>query len=79
MLQVPGMDSVFRWRRRQERQLAEKKDRDLSKVMDDQALRRFIMHYERLTRHMLEEMPARADVVLRLNEGHAVDGAWLKR
>ena len=79
MLQVPGMDSVFRWRGRQERQLAEKKDRDLSKVMDDQALRRFIMHYERLTRHMLEEMPARADVVLRLNEGHAVDGVRLKR
>ena len=77
MLQVPGMDSVFRWRGQQERQLAEEKGRDLSKLMDEQALRRFIMHYERLTRHMLEEMPARADVVLRLNERHAVDGVRL--
>jgi D-glycerate 3-kinase len=79
MLQVPGMESVFRWRRQQERQLAEEKNRDLSKVMDDESLRRFIMHYERLTRHMLEEMPGRADVVLRLNEDHAVDGVWVKR
>jgi D-glycerate 3-kinase len=77
MLQVPGMDSVFRWRGQQERQLAEEKGRDLSKLMDEQALRRFIMHYERLTRHMLEEMPGRADVVLRLNENHAVDGVRL--
>lgn len=77
MLQVPGMESVFRWRRQQERQLAEEKERDLSRVMDDEALRRFIMHYERLTRHMLEEMPGRADVVLRLNEDHAVDGVRL--
>ena len=30
-------------------------------------LRRFIMHYERLTRHILSEMPGRADVVLRLD------------
>lgn len=77
MLQVPGMESVFRWRRRQERQLAGKKGRDLSRVMDDEALRRFIMHYERLTRHMLEEMPERADVVLRLNEEHVVNGVQL--
>jgi D-glycerate 3-kinase len=73
------MESVFRWRRQQERQLAEEKNRDLSKVMNDEALRRFIMHYERLTRHMLKEMPRRADVVLRLNEDHAVDGMRVKR
>lgn len=78
MLQVPAMESVFRWRRQQERQLAEQKGRDLSRVMDDEALRRFIMHYERLTRHMLEEMPARADVVLRLNGEHAVEGVRVK-
>jgi D-glycerate 3-kinase len=32
--------------------------------MDDAALDRFLMHYERLTRWMLEEMPAQADVVI---------------
>lgn len=31
------------------------------------AIDRFVARYERLTRHMLEEMPARADLVLRLD------------
>jgi D-glycerate 3-kinase len=34
--------------------------------MDRSALETFIMHYERLTRWMLKEMPPRADVVLPL-------------
>jgi D-glycerate 3-kinase len=29
---------------------------------------RFIEHYERLTRHILAEMPQRADIVVRLAE-----------
>ena len=33
-------------------------------IMDEAALGRFLMHYERLTRWMLEEMPARADAVI---------------
>jgi D-glycerate 3-kinase len=79
MLQVPGMESVFEWRRLQERRLVEKMrdsatDKTGLRVMDEPTLRRFIMHYERLTRHMLSEMPSRADVVLRLNERHAIDG-----
>ena len=32
--------------------------------MDDTALDRFLMHYERLTRWQLEEMPARAGIVV---------------
>jgi D-glycerate 3-kinase len=34
--------------------------------MDEPALDRFLMHYERLTRWTLEEMPARADVVIEI-------------
>ena len=41
--------------------------------MDEPALRRFIAHYERLTRWILQEMPARADVVIRLDAEHAVE------
>ena len=33
---------------------------------------RFIQHYERLTRWILEEMPARADLTVRLGEGREV-------
>ena len=38
--------------------------------MDAAALRRFVMHYERLTRHNLADLPARADVTLSLNDQH---------
>ena len=33
-------------------------------------LKRFIRHYERLTRHMLETMPAYADVVIDIAGNH---------
>ncbi|WP_298036213.1 hypothetical protein [uncultured Desulfuromonas sp.] len=75
MLEVPGMENVLDWRGLQERKLAsaagQKKEH---KIMDAAALRRFIMHYERLTRAMLAEMPGRADIVLKLNAGHRIDG-----
>jgi D-glycerate 3-kinase len=40
--------------------------------MDDAALRRFIMHYERLTRHILAEMPGRADLVAELDRNRRI-------
>jgi len=39
--------------------------------MDDAGVARFISHYERITRHILEEMPARADVVVELDATRA--------
>jgi D-glycerate 3-kinase len=33
-------------------------------IMDDTALDRFLMHYERLSRWQLQEMPSRADIVI---------------
>ncbi len=36
-------------------------------VMSDTQLERFVMHYERLSRHMLAEMPSRADVLVTLD------------
>ena len=42
--------------------------------MTDEAVARFVSHYERLTRHILREMPWRADLVLRLDERRRVIG-----
>lgn len=75
MLQVPDMESVLEWRSLQERKLAlQKEEREANKIMGQIELERFIMHYERLTRHMLSEMPEYADIVLRLNREHLIDG-----
>lgn len=65
LLAAPDFDVVRDWRREQEQALL---DAGAPAAMDDQALARFIAHYERLTRHILAEMPARADLV-----------AWLRR
>jgi D-glycerate 3-kinase len=71
MLKVPGMASVFEWRALQERKLAEKTPpENRQRLMDEAGIKRFIMHYERLTRHNLAEMPDRADLTLYLDENH---------
>ena len=38
--------------------------------MDAEAVVRFIQHYERITRHLLREMPGRADIVLGVDKTH---------
>jgi D-glycerate 3-kinase len=74
MLEIPDMDCVSAWRGLQESKLAAQSRRaKASKLMDKAALHRFIMHYERLTRHMLAELPGRADLVLRLDTSHQID------
>ena len=66
LLAAPGFEVVYAWRREQEHGLLQADSRGLS-GMDDAALARFIAHYERLTRHILTEMPARADLLVRLD------------
>ena len=65
LLAAPDFAVVAEWRRQQEQELHR---RDAPAAMDDAAIARFVQHYERLTRHILHEMPARADLV-----------AWLER
>ena len=74
LLQAPGFEQVYTWRALQEEKLAARLQAEGrgGEVMDEPALRRFIAHYERLTRWILQEMPARADAVIRLGPGHEV-------
>jgi D-glycerate 3-kinase len=70
LLAAPSFDVVYRWRLEQEHKLRERRQReggDASGVMSDVQVARFIAHYERVTRHILAEMPARADVLIRLD------------
>lgn len=74
MLRVDGMHRVFEWRRLQEHKLAEAADGmkgGETRIMTDEQVDRFVMHYERLTRHILAEMPGRADIVLDLDDSHS--------
>ena len=73
MLQAPSLEAVLEWRTLQEHKLAEKHAGEA--VMDDQSIRRFVQHYERITRHALAELPARADYLLRFLPEHKIEAA----
>jgi len=72
LLAAPGFEVVFDWRMQQERQLRESAGTGASAVMDEAGVARFIQHYERLTRHILAEMPGRADLTVRLDRNRAI-------
>ena len=71
LLAAPGWDVVAQWREQQE---AELRQRGGAAVMNPAQVSRFIQHYERLTRWILEEMPMRADLTVRLGPDREVLG-----
>lgn len=71
LLVAPSFDVVHRWRVEQENDLRARviaQSGDISVLMGDHELRRFISHFERLTGHIQTEMPYRADILVRLDE-----------
>lgn len=72
LLAAPSFDAVYRWRLEQEQKLAASARGSGAAVMSEQQVARFIRYYERLTRHNLETLRDVADVVMALDENHAV-------
>ena len=71
LLAAPGFHVVERWRTEQEDALRARLaagGREPGLTMTPEQLSRFVQHYERITRAILADMPARADLVLRLDE-----------
>ena len=68
MLRPPDFEHVYAWREEQEARLRAAEAG--AEVMTPDQVRRFVMHFERLTRFMWEEMPGRADAVVLLGEDH---------
>lgn len=76
-LKVPSFEKVYEWRGLQEQKLAQSAG-NLQGVMNEQQLKRFIQHYERITRQNLLKLPALADIMLTLNETHGIDAMYCK-
>ena len=70
MLKVKDFDAVMANRKHQERKLRARQP-DAAVLMDDAAIERFCAHYERLTNHILAEMPARTDIVFEIGADQA--------
>jgi len=71
LLQIPDFSLVQEWRGLQEKKLLMNHPREHQRTNPDyRALQQFIMHYERLTRHILMEMPQYADLVIPIDPAH---------
>ena len=84
MLRIEGMERVHEWRRLQEEKLRERVAREgtsdaPSRVMSNAELDRFIAHYERITQHLLEDMPERADIVFDIDHHHQPEAVRINR
>ncbi|MFO7529690.1 MAG: hypothetical protein R6W86_12925 [Marinobacter sp.] len=84
MLKAPSMECVLEWRTLQEHKLAARLSNapgqgggDASapslRIMSDEEVARFIMHYQRVTEHCLREMPGRADVLIPVGADHSLE------
>jgi D-glycerate 3-kinase len=70
LLKPPSFEVVVGWRAQEERKLRARtlaQSGDLARTMDEAGVARFMQHYERLTRWILADLPARADVVIALD------------
>lgn len=65
-LAPPSFETVLGWRREQEAALRRAAPAGVA-VMDNAAVERFVAHYERITRWMIETMPAVADRTVRMD------------
>jgi D-glycerate 3-kinase len=81
MLKVPSFEKVFEWRWLQEeklRQYSFENGMDASKIMSQEEIKHFISHFERLTKHMLSEMPSRADIVITIDSDHRMNSMTMR-
>lgn len=73
MFKAPSFDAVYLWRLEQEAKLAKKllltniSSAGRSGIMNESQIQHFIHFFQRLTEHMLIEMPERADYCYELN------------
>ena len=72
LLAAPSWEVVRGWRIQQENDLRAQSAPGAPGVMSDEQIARFIQHYERLTRHILAEMPGRADTAIALDAERGV-------
>lgn len=71
VLQAPAWEIVRRWRGEQEQDLIARR---APLAMDAPTMARFLMHFERLSRHALATLPALADTVVEYDDERHVTG-----
>lgn len=74
MLKAPAFANVFQWRKEQEDKLRQKvaSQSDTSGVMNDEQLRRFVDHYQRVTENLLTTLPKHVHFLFTLSENREI-------
>ena len=67
-LKVPSFKHVYHWRLLQEKKLKSRSKG--KKIMSDLQIRKFIMFYERITRHMLKTLSSTSKVLIKIDTKH---------
>ena len=74
-LKVPIFKYVLKWRLLQEKKL--KITGKGNKTMTDKEIKNFVMHYERITKHMLKTLPKKANVIISIDDKHRLKSVKL--
>jgi D-glycerate 3-kinase len=69
-IQPPNFEIIVQWRCEQEHRLID--SGSAPAAMNDEKIAHFVAHFERLTRHIMVDMPRRADHVIRINSAREV-------
>lgn len=67
-LKVPSFKYVFKWRLLQEKKL--RVTGKGNKTMTDKQVKKFVMYYERITKHMLKTLSKKASTVISIDNKH---------
>ena len=72
-LQAPNFSCIHRWRWQQEQMLVTPpRQNKNTQIMDKVGIKRFIQHFERLSRQNLKQLPELADITLLLDNDHRI-------
>jgi len=73
MLKAPDFEQIYEWRSLQEDKLRRNTaNSNQTRIMSDSELKRFIQHYERISRHTLTHLPATADIMIPVDSDHSI-------
>ena len=75
-LKVPSFKYIYKWRSLQEIKL--KKKSIGKKIMSKEQLKRFIMFYERITKHMLKTTSRTADILINIDKDHCMQSMKIR-
>ena len=69
-IQAPSFTYILKWRHAQEKNNAIKSKQ--KKFMKKNDLKKFVDHYEKLTKWMMKTMPAKADMLIKIDENQKI-------